>query len=105
MIVIAPKKLLKFKGAASNIEDFGEGERFKLVLFDTNPDLVAPEKVRKIVMCSGQVYYDLEAERVKTQANDVAIIRLESLCPFPFKEIISQLQQFKNDLNSSKTFS
>lgn len=96
LIVIAPKKLLKFKGAASPIEDFGEGNRFKLALFDTNPNLVAPEKVRKVIMCSGQVYYDLDDARKKNGDNEVAIIRLESLCPFPFKEIIRELQKYKN---------
>jgi 2-oxoglutarate dehydrogenase E1 component len=96
LIVIAPKKLLKFKGAASPIEDFAEGNRFKLALFDTNPNLVAPEKVRKVIMCSGQVYYDLDDARHKNGDNEVAIIRLESLCPFPFKEIIRELQKYKN---------
>ena len=88
LVVIAPKKLLKFKGACSPIEDFGEGNRFKLALFDTNPNLVAPEKVRKVILCSGQVYYDLDDARKKNNDNEIAIIRLESLCPFPFKEII-----------------
>jgi len=53
LIVIAPKKLLRLKGACSNIEDFAEGTRFQLLMKDTNPNLVAPEKVRKVVFCSG----------------------------------------------------
>lgn len=63
---------------------------------DTNPDLVAPEKVRRVVLCSGQVYYDLEARRERDGHNDVAILRVESLCPFPFKELIASLKQYKN---------
>jgi 2-oxoglutarate dehydrogenase E1 component len=53
LIVVAPKKLLKFKGAASNIEDFDEGTTFLPLIPDTNPKLVAPEKVRKVILCSG----------------------------------------------------
>jgi 2-oxoglutarate dehydrogenase E1 component len=53
MIVISPKKLLKFKDATSNIEDFEEGTRFKYLLHDCHPNLVAPEQVKKVIFCSG----------------------------------------------------
>lgn len=96
LIVIAPKKLLRLKGACSNIEDFAEGTRFQLLIEDQNPSIVAAEKVRKVVFCSGQVYYDLESQRAKDNINDVAILRVESYCPFPFKEIIANLKKFKN---------
>lgn len=96
LIVISPKKLLRFKGACSTIEDFGEGTRFRLLIKDQNPNLVAPEKVKKVILCTGQVYYDLEAQRVKDNKNDIAIMRVESLCPFPFKEIIGQMKNYKN---------
>mmetsp|Transcript_28150 Transcript_28150/g.42588 ORF Transcript_28150/g.42588 Transcript_28150/m.42588 type:complete len:240 (+) Transcript_28150:2426-3145(+) len=95
LIVVAPKKLLKFKGASSNIEEFAEGTKFN-VIYKDNHDLVAKDKVRKVVLCSGQVSYDLEAKREKEGINDVAIIRVEQLCPFPFKEIIAQLGEYKN---------
>lgn len=58
--------------------------------------MVAPEKVRKVIFCTGQVYYDLEAQRVKDNKNDIAIMRVESLCPFPFKEIIAQMKTYNN---------
>lgn len=77
LIVIAPKKLLKYRGAGSDIEDFQEGLRFKRAIEDNNPELVADDLVRKVVYCSGQVYYDLEAARKKRGANDVAIVRVE----------------------------
>lgn len=96
LVVISPKKLLRFKGACSNIEDFGEGTRFEMLIKDQNKTLVAPEKVRKVIFCTGQVYYDLEAKRAKDGINDVAIMRCESLCPFPFKEIIAQMKDYKN---------
>ena len=56
---------------------------------DQHKTLVAPEKVRKVILCTGQVYFDLEAARNKKNQNDIAILRVESLCPFPFKEIIA----------------
>ena len=96
LIVVAPKKLLKFKGASSNIEDFDEGTRFQPLIADTNANLVAAEKVRKVILCSGQVFYDLDQARTDRKLNDIAIIRCESLCPFPFKEIIKELKKYKN---------
>jgi 2-oxoglutarate dehydrogenase E1 component len=96
MIVVAPKKLLKLRLASSNIEAFAEGTRFQEIIPDPNTELVKPEKVRKVVLCSGQVYYDLVAAVKKDGKNDIAVIRIESVCPFPFKEIIEQLKSFKN---------
>jgi len=87
--VIAPKKLLRFKGACSSAEDFCEGSRFKRLIEDTNEKLAAADKVRKVILCSGQVYFDLEARREAEKKHDIAILRVESLCPFPFKEIVS----------------
>jgi 2-oxoglutarate dehydrogenase E1 component len=65
LIVVAPKKLLRLKQACSNVEDFTGETRFMPVIPDKNPDLVEPSKVRKIILCSGQVYYDLEAQRAR----------------------------------------
>jgi len=96
LIVIAPKKLLRFKGATSNIEDFSDNTKFDPLISDNYPNLSSPEKIRKVILCSGQVYFDLEAEREAKGHNDVAILRVESLCPFPFKSIIKELKQFKN---------
>jgi len=63
---------------------------------DKHDKLVAPEKVTRVILCSGQVYYDLEEAREKQGKNDIAILRVESLCPFPFKEIIKELSAYKN---------
>ena len=88
LIVVAPKKLLRLKAACSDSDAFVDDKRFLPLVEDTDPNLVAPEKVRKVVLCSGQVYYDLEAARQKGGHHDVAILRAESICPFPWKEII-----------------
>ena len=96
LIVIAPKKLLRFKGACSDIEEFAEGTKFSPIYKDTHDSLVSREKVRKVILCTGQVYYDLEGKRQEDNIDDVAIIRVESLCPFPFKEIIRELDSYSN---------
>ena len=102
LIVASPKKLLKNKEATSNLEDFGEGLRFRRVIYDANPNLVAPEKVRKVLLCSGQVNLDLQTAREAARKNasdgksDIVIMRVEQLCPFPFSSLIPELQRFKN---------
>lgn len=77
LVVVSPKKLLKFAGAGSNIEDFGKGTTFQRIIDDESKDLVAADKVRKVIYCTGQVYYDLTAERAKLGTKDVAIVRVE----------------------------
>ena len=95
-IVVAPKKLLKLKAANSDIEDFDVGLRFKRVLPDTAKDLVPDSKVKRVLFCSGQVYYDLENERVKRGVKDVAIVRVEELSPFPFRSVEPELKKYPN---------
>ena len=58
--------------------------------------MVADDKIRRVVLCSGQVYYDLEQERAKRGAKDIAIIRIEQLAPFPFRILQEQLDRYKN---------
>lgn len=59
MVVVAPKKLLKLRAANSPIEEFDEGLRFKKIIGDQNEKLVAADQVKRVIICSGQVYYDL----------------------------------------------
>lgn len=96
LVVVAPKKLLRFKGACSSIEDFAEGTKFLPVIGDKNSKALKAAQIKKVIFCSGQVYYDLEATRAKENRNDVAILRVESFCPFPFGEIMSELKQYTN---------
>jgi len=52
--------------------------------------------VKKLVFCSGQVYYDLKNAREKTGRNDIAIVRVEQLCPFPFRSVAPEMEKYKN---------
>ncbi|MFI0939617.1 multifunctional oxoglutarate decarboxylase/oxoglutarate dehydrogenase thiamine pyrophosphate-binding subunit/dihydrolipoyllysine-residue succinyltransferase subunit [Streptomyces sp. NPDC021020] len=83
LIVFTPKSMLRLKAAASKAEDFTTGT-FQPVIGDHSVDA---EAVRKVVFCSGKVYYDLVAERAKRGADDVAFIRIERLYPLPGVEI------------------
>ena len=96
LVVVSPKKLLKLRQAGSDIEEFGQGLRFLKVIDDQGQNMTTDDKIRRVVFCSGQVYYDLEAERQKKGVNDVAIVRIEQLAPFPFRSIGRILGRYKN---------
>ena len=96
LIVPVSKKLLKFRGAASKIEDFETGLRFKRVLEDPATDLVSDDQIKKVLYCSGQIYYDLEQERTKRGIKDIAIVRVEQWAPFPFRSIEPSLTRYRN---------
>ncbi|HTB46543.1 MAG TPA: 2-oxoglutarate dehydrogenase E1 component [Acetobacteraceae bacterium] len=82
LIVFTPKSLLRHKLAVSPVADLAEGSRFRFVIPEID-EIAPPEKARRVVLCSGKVYYDLLTERRAHQENDVAIVRLEQLYPFP----------------------
>ncbi|HEY8612329.1 MAG TPA: 2-oxoglutarate dehydrogenase E1 component, partial [Roseomonas sp.] len=82
LVLMTPKSLLRHKLAVSPLAEFGPGSSFQVVLPETD-ELVAPEKVKRVVLCTGKVYYDLLQERRDKGVKDVAIIRLEQLYPFP----------------------
>ena len=95
LVVVSPKKLLKLREAGSDLDDFSAGNNFKRIIGETNKT-ITPANVRKVVFCSGQVYYDLIAEREKLGKKDIAIVRVEQLSPFPFAQLIEQLNLYKN---------
>ena len=82
LIVFEPKSLLRHKLAVSPLADFAEGTRFRYIIPEID-EIAAPDKVRRVVLCSGKVYYDLLQERRAKDIKDVAILRLEQYYPFP----------------------
>ncbi|ARZ67907.1 multifunctional oxoglutarate decarboxylase/oxoglutarate dehydrogenase thiamine pyrophosphate-binding subunit/dihydrolipoyllysine-residue succinyltransferase subunit [Streptomyces sp. HU2014] len=90
LIVFTPKSMLRLKAAASKAEEFTTGS-FRPVIGD---DTVATADVRKVVFCSGKVYYDLIAERDKRGANDTAIVRIERLYPLPGAELQAEIAKY-----------
>jgi 2-oxoglutarate dehydrogenase E1 component len=102
LILMTPKSLLRHKRAVSRLDDLANGTSFHRVLWDGAqllPDakirLVADEQIRRVVLCSGKVYYDLYEEREKRGIDDVYLLRLEQLHPFPTKAMVNELSRFK----------
>jgi len=93
LVVMSPKSLLRHKETVSSLKDLAEGS-FQVILDET--DEFDPLKMRKLVICSGKVYYDLRAERRERGIDDIAIIRLEQLYPFPQDDFEQCLKQYKN---------
>jgi 2-oxoglutarate dehydrogenase E1 component len=95
LILMSPKSLLRKKQVACDIEEFVDGTSFKRIIPETQ-GLVADDKMRKVVLCSGKVYYDVAEKREEDGIKDVAIIRVEQLYPFPKEEVLQQLGRYKN---------
>ncbi|MBL0901027.1 MAG: 2-oxoglutarate dehydrogenase E1 component, partial [Reyranella sp.] len=93
LVVMTPKSLLRHKDAVSSLADFGPGSSFRRILAETDR-LADDAKVRRVVLCSGKVYFDLVAERRKRRIDDIAIIRIEQLYPFPFTRLGVRLSQY-----------
>ncbi|MER7989759.1 multifunctional oxoglutarate decarboxylase/oxoglutarate dehydrogenase thiamine pyrophosphate-binding subunit/dihydrolipoyllysine-residue succinyltransferase subunit [Streptomyces noursei] len=92
LVVFTPKSMLRLKAAASKTAEFTTGG-FRPVIGDA---AVKPADVRKVVFCSGKVYYDLEEERNKRGAFDTALVRIERLYPLPGKELQAEIAKFPN---------
>ena len=95
LVVMTPKSLLRHKDAVSRLVDFGPGSSFRRILTEIDP-LTDGAKVRRVVLCSGKVYFDLLAERRKRKIDDIAIMRIEQLYPFPFTRLGVRLSQYPN---------
>jgi len=95
LIIMTPKSLLRHKLATSALADMGKGTHFKRIIGETET-LAANDKIQRVVICSGKVYYDLLEARTAAKVNDVAIIRMEQYYPFPAKELKTELARYKN---------
>jgi 2-oxoglutarate dehydrogenase E1 component len=101
LILVTPKSLLRHKMCVSNAEDFTTGSSFHRVLWDdaqkgnSDTQLVADDKIRRVVMCSGKVYYDLLEERDARGIDDIYLLRLEQFYPFPAISMVGELERFK----------
>ncbi len=101
LVLMTPKSLLRHKRVVSQIEDFGPGSTFHRVLWDDADrghhgarKLVADDQVKRVVLCSGKVYFDLLQEREERGIDDIYLMRLEQLYPFPARALITELGRF-----------
>jgi 2-oxoglutarate dehydrogenase E1 component len=93
LIVMSPKSLLRHKLAVSSLEDLSNGH-FHLVI--PEQDSLDVKRVRRVVACSGKVYYDLLQKRREAKIDDIAIIRIEQLYPFPYEQLTKVLSEFSH---------
>jgi 2-oxoglutarate dehydrogenase E1 component len=102
LILMTPKSLLRHKRAVSRLEEMAAGTTFHRLLWDDAQmllgekiTLLPDDKIRRVVLCTGKVYYDLYEEREKRGIEDVYLLRVEQLYPFPSKALVQELSRFK----------
>jgi len=103
LVLMTPKSLLRHKRAVSKLDEMGADSTFHRLLWDDaecregeTSKLAADDKIRRVVLCSGKVYYDLHEEREKRGIDDVYLMRVEQLYPFPAKALITELSRFRS---------
>ena len=102
LILVTPKSLLRHKLCVSDKSNFIDGSSFHRVLWDdaesglSETNLVPDKKIKRVVMCSGKVYYDLLEERDKRDINDIYLLRFEQFYPFPAISAVKELERFKS---------
>jgi 2-oxoglutarate dehydrogenase E1 component len=102
LILMTPKSLLRHKRAVSRLDEMATGTSFHRLLWDDaeqgrdeKTKLVKDDKIRRVVLCTGKVYFDLYEEREKRGVDDVYLLRVEQLYPFPLKALVGELSRFK----------
>jgi len=110
LVLMTPKSLLRHKRAVSRLNEMGPETTFHRVLWDDEQmaasgaaeegrggaiKLAPDDKIRRVVLCSGKVYFDLYEEREKRAINDIYLLRIEQLYPFPTKALMMELTRFK----------
>ena len=104
LVLMTPKSLLRNKYCVSDIKDFNKQTSFHRILWDhaLNNDnenfikLKNPDEIKKVILCSGKVYFDLLAAREKIKRDDVILFRIEQLYPFPVKSLVKELRPYAN---------
>ena len=102
LVIMTPKSLLRHKHCVSNIEDFSKENSFHRVLWDHALDpkvkgfikLIKPKKIKKVILCSGKIYFDLLEAREKLKRDNVIFYRIEQLYPFPAKALAKELEPY-----------
>ncbi|WP_296818096.1 2-oxoglutarate dehydrogenase E1 component [Brevundimonas sp.] len=104
LVIMTPKSLLRHKKAVSRLSELAEGSSFHRVLHDdaqarpavAGVTLKADKDIRRVILCSGKVYYDLLDRRERDGADDVYLLRLEQFYPWPMKSVSKELSRFPN---------
>ena len=104
LIIMTPKSLLRNKLCISNLEDFSKNKSFHRVLkdhsyFDKDKfiNLKKDSDIKKVIICSGKIYFDLLKVRETIQRNDIVLIRVEQLYPFPVKSLVKEIKNYRKN--------
>jgi 2-oxoglutarate dehydrogenase E1 component len=95
LVVFTPKSLLRAKEVASPLDEMGPGSSFHRIIDETGP-IAADDRVRRVVLCSGKVYFDLLKARAARGGERVALLRVEQLYPFPYNSLAKELARWRN---------
>jgi 2-oxoglutarate dehydrogenase E1 component len=93
LVVMSPKSLLRHKQATSTLEELAEGTFLPVI---GEVDALEPKKAKRLVLCGGKVYYDLYNRRAELEKDNVAIVRIEQLYPFPEKDLAEVIKEYTN---------
>ncbi|XP_046413465.1 2-oxoglutarate dehydrogenase, mitochondrial-like [Neodiprion virginianus] len=94
LVVMTPKSLLRHPEARSSFDEISTGTSFQPVIGDITAD---SKSVKKVILCSGKVYYDLVVQRAERKLDDtIAVIRVEQLCPFPYNLVAEEVRKYPN---------
>ncbi|CAH0474034.1 unnamed protein product [Peronospora belbahrii] len=97
LISVQPKHLLRLRQASSKLEEMADGTQFQRLIPEVAPEkLVEDDKVKRVIFCSGKIYYELTQERNEKDIKDVAIARVEQIAPFPFDKVAEQAARYPN---------
>ncbi len=106
LVIMTPKSLLRNKYCISNLEDFEKKNSFHRILWDHAFEkkygfikLKQPEEIKKVIICSGKIYFDLLEAREKLKINNVVLFRVEQLYPFPVKSLVKELKPYSKNSN------
>jgi 2-oxoglutarate dehydrogenase E1 component len=99
LVIMTPKSLLRNKLCVSNLDDFNKKNSFHRVLWDHAIDpkedkFIKLKKIKKVILCSGKIYFDLLDAREKLKKKDVVFYRIEQLYPFPIKPLVKEIKQY-----------
>ena len=95
LIVMSPKSLLRHRRCVSALDEMSGGTRFHRVIGEADPE-ITPERTRRVVFCTGKVYYDLLAAREERGSGDVALVRLEQIAPFPARSLMVEIARYRD---------
>ena len=95
LVIFTPKSLLRAKEVMSRLDDMAQGSSFHRVIDETEA-IAADDQVRRVVLCTGKVYFDLAKARAENGDSRVALVRIEQLYPFPFNALAKVLKRYRN---------